>query len=519
VSAGEKGLLAGNMAVLLVSKGLYLLTRLAVPAVVLRYLPLSEYGVWSLSFVVIGYLGMSTFGISNTYVRYSAELEAGGRRREIGELVSTGMTLSLVILLPLVLAAAAGMRVFGISPGDAGSLSAKGIWVSIWAVSSFLIFDLALGAFAYVLEGLQKMKVRYGIWLGGAVVETALIFLLLKSGWGLWALPAAYFVRTAGTAFASFIACRRALPEVRFRVGGWSREWFRRFLRYGSVVQVSGMLGMVLYSAEKLIASLLIGVHATGLIEIAQKLPVMSSQLAGGMNAAVLPAASDRTARDAGRGVGDLVPGACRKVTLACGLVAGFLFAFSDVVLSAWLGGAYPGAEAAAILSVSTFAYHAHVTTGAGSACIRASDAPSRELVYPALQTLLVVLCVGAAWFSGHQSTFAIVSSVSAAMVFSALIYLVYQARVLSISAGNLIGRGIVPGFAFYALGLSVRVLADKIFGGLDPLFALGAAASLYGFFALPLAYAFFDKDEREMSSSAARRIAGGLRLALGRGV
>ena len=50
-----------------------------------------EYGIWAVCFILIGYLGISAFGVSNVYVRYVAEYYSNGRIDKINRLLSTGM--------------------------------------------------------------------------------------------------------------------------------------------------------------------------------------------------------------------------------------------------------------------------------------------------------------------------------------------------------------------------------------------------------------------------------------------
>ena len=73
------------------SKTLYLATRFFLPPVVLAYISLEEYGIWAVCFILIGYLGISAFGVSNVYVRYVAEYYSNGRIDKINRLLSTGM--------------------------------------------------------------------------------------------------------------------------------------------------------------------------------------------------------------------------------------------------------------------------------------------------------------------------------------------------------------------------------------------------------------------------------------------
>ena len=55
----------------LAAKLLYMLSRVGLPPIILSYVSLEEYGIWATCFIVISYLGMSTFDHS-LYKLYTA---------------------------------------------------------------------------------------------------------------------------------------------------------------------------------------------------------------------------------------------------------------------------------------------------------------------------------------------------------------------------------------------------------------------------------------------------------------
>ena len=47
----------------------YLGTRFLLTPITLAYVTLDEYGIWAACFILISYMGMSSMGIANVYVR------------------------------------------------------------------------------------------------------------------------------------------------------------------------------------------------------------------------------------------------------------------------------------------------------------------------------------------------------------------------------------------------------------------------------------------------------------------
>ena len=75
---------------------LYLLTRVGLPPLILHYVSLEEYGLWSTCFLLISYVSMGAFGVSNVYIRYVAEYSVKDQFDSINGLVSTGLVLTFI---------------------------------------------------------------------------------------------------------------------------------------------------------------------------------------------------------------------------------------------------------------------------------------------------------------------------------------------------------------------------------------------------------------------------------------
>jgi O-antigen/teichoic acid export membrane protein len=93
---------AGNASFAMFAKAFYLVSRLCLPPLVLSHISLADYGLWSASFILIMYIGLTDVCFSNVYVRYSARYHAQGDTPSINKLLSTGViTLSALSVLVL----------------------------------------------------------------------------------------------------------------------------------------------------------------------------------------------------------------------------------------------------------------------------------------------------------------------------------------------------------------------------------------------------------------------------------
>jgi O-antigen/teichoic acid export membrane protein len=442
----------------------YLASRFFLPAVVLSFLGIEEYGIWTVCFIFVGYAGMGTFGISNVYVRYTAVYVAKGDDREISKMASTGILVSLGVTLVTIASLWLLLPVLVDKFHVPNEMRPIACEVLLYTVAAFMIFDLSFGVFANILEGLDCIPEKNAIWLLCAWVEAVVLVILLYAGMGLRALMYAFIIRLVIAAGLSYLFCKRSLPDLKISWTELDREKLSIMFRFGSVVQLSGLLSTFLYSIEKVIAGIFLGIGAAGLFDIGEKIPVMASRLAGSMNSVYLPAATRDHSRGDASAIRDLFVAGTRNVSIACACLMGFLAPFSKEVLGVWISSDDLGESTALIFVVFAFAYHAHVMTGAGSAVHRAVGRPGRELVYPFSQFFCVVLAVAFGFYAFGKSLEVIAFSVSGAMIVSALGYSIWNCRMLEVNALYLFRRAVLAAAPIYAIGAGLSYAVHSLY-------------------------------------------------------
>lgn len=495
------GLMARNAAVQLLGRVLYLLTRVALPPITLHFVGLAEYGIWSACFILVSYLGMSTFGVSNVYIHYVADYRAKGRMEDIGRLISTGLTFTLAVtalVLPAVwLAMPWLLALFGVPEALQGTAA-----LLLFGTAAVMMADLSVGAFAYVLHGLQLLRVQTMIWIASFLLETVLAVVLLVQGWGILALLIAFALRYVFAILVQALVCLRALPGVRIRPGSVSREHMGLFLRFGGVMQVSGILATALYSLEKLVAGRLLGVSAVGLLDLAQKLPVMASQVFSSINAAALPAMSHLHAVGQHQEAAALYVRASRYNALLVGLPLGFLAPFAGPVMCAWIGEQHGTGDAPLLLAVAAVGFHLHTLTGPASALHQGAGRPQRQFVYLGVQIALAALALWWVWLAFGWSVVGVALAVGGARVLSSLVYGIYTDRLAAVPFGTYLRAVVLPGLIPYTVGFALSLIATD---WLTPWYAdrlalLGGlllAGVVYGLATLAACLPLLDREER----------------------
>lgn len=461
-----KNTVSANVAVTVGSKLLYMATRLVTPPVILAYVTLPEYGLWATCFILISYVGMGAFGVSNVYIRYSAEFAARGETERINRLVSTGLTVltgfGALVLAGVWLGLPAILRVFKV-PAE---LHAIGRLLLVGTVAAFVL-DMTLGAVAYVLTGLQRIALVNGIWVVAFLLETGLTLACLFAGLGIASLLWAFVARSVFSVAAHWFLLRRALPGFHVRFPAFDRDSFLLFARYGSVVQVSGLLGMVLRSIEKVIAGTFIGVDTTALFDLGEKFPMMGAQIPGSITGVLLPASYRLEGQNRRAEILKLYVKGGRYMNVVAGIMMGYMTAFAAPLLTGWMGTDPKFAPAVLILAVFPVAWQMNLLTGPCSAIFRTFGRPSQELVYPLVQGVLVAASVAAGFAAWGRTVPVVAVAVSASMVASALVYLAYANRQAGLAQREWARSVLLPGLTPY-------LVAGAVFFGAWP--ALGAA-------------------------------------------
>jgi len=458
-----KNRLSQNAVVQLAAKLLYMLSRVGLPPIILSYVSLEEYGIWAICFIVISYLGMSTFGIANVYIRYTAEYHARHDTEAINRLLTTGLAVTVPLCMGLLALLGLGMPVlldaFNVAPQLRETAA-----ILIFATAAAMMLDLSFGAFSHVLGGLQLMVRQTGIWVVSFLLETALIIALLLAGLGVYALLWAFVIRYLLATWLSARACFQVLPGLTLGPRHFDRKLLTLFYRFGGVVQISGMLSMILYSIEKVIAGAFIGVRATGLFDLGEKLPVMSSQITSALNTVFLPAVTHLHSLGQFEELGKLYLKGARYISLLTGLIMGFLAGFAAPIMTAWLGPNEEFRITAFIMAWFTLPFHTHVTTGPCTALHYGANHPGRTLFYPLTQAALVAVLVGGAFLALGTTIPAITYGVAAGMTLSGWAYMAYSNRFLKVATGTYVWRVIVPGLAPYGFGLALAWLTEPWF-------------------------------------------------------
>jgi len=512
-AAETKDALSRNVSVQMVAKVGYLVTRFLIPPFVLAHIGLEAYGIWATAFVLVSYLGVSTFGISNVYIKYVAEYSAKREYHRANGILATGVLITTSLSLLLFMLVYLLLPQLLIWLNVTAEIQAEAGEVVLIVVAVFLA-SIAFSVFKDTLIGRQRITAQQTIWVIGYLIETILIFTLVGLGRGLQGLAEAYLIRMLIETVLALITVVRTERWFSLSPKQITKESLRVILQFGGTVQLLGFMAILLHSIERLLAATLIGVKAAGLVDIAKKLPGMAGTIPSVFATAFIPAASymhgglenDPNGRAS---LSKLYLKGGRYMNLTAAFVCAFLVVLPQPILDVWLGQQYPGA--AVMMLLFALSVQVNQLTGPGTSILNGIGRPHEGFYYTIPNILLLLLLVPASWLiTGRWELLPIVVAIISSTLLSAFVFIVRANRLLDISPRDYLQRVFIPGLLPYLVGAVVAAPFNLLPEGLERLelaaIVLGAGV-LYSCITLASIFLLvFDPGERAWFQSIAAR-------------
>jgi O-antigen/teichoic acid export membrane protein len=451
----------------------------------LAHIGLEAYGIWTTIFLLVAYVGLTTMGISNVYIKYVAEFTAKREYDKANALLSTG----LAVTIPLC-AAVFGCFVLGwnwfapwlrlpaahASDGKEAVLIVLGVFLS----------SIAFNAFGDMLTGTQQIASTQVFLTISIVAEFVLIVWLVGQGRGIRGLAEAYLARVVINDGLTWWWAHRTIKWLRLSPRLVRRDSLKYVVHFGGLVQLQSMLGMFQVSADRLAGLTLVGAWAAGVLDVAKKWPTSMSSIPTAFFAALLPAASHvDAASDRStwlKNLQDLYLSAARHSNLCTAAFCASMAFWAAPIMHVWLGAALPvGGSPILLFVLFSVAMQFHMLTGPGTSIFRGMGRVYEEFNYSIPNILLLAITLPLSrWIVGAWTPLGIGIAVSVATAVSACWLMGRVLFVLDLKLMRFLRVVIAPGLACYAVaGLLAWPAATAVaqvnrWQGAGVLFAVG---------------------------------------------
>jgi O-antigen/teichoic acid export membrane protein len=419
----------------------------------LAHIGLEAYGIWTTIFILVMYVGLTTLGISNVYIKYVAEFHARQEYDKANALISTGLAVTIPLCAGVFAAIWFGWNWLApwLHLPPAHTTDGK---EAVLIVLGVFLSSIALNAFGDMLTGTQQIAATQVFSTISILAEFILIVWLVSAGRGIAGLAEAYLARTIINDGLTFWWAYKKLKWLRLSPRLVGRESLRYVIHFGGLVQFQSMLSIFLASVERVVALTFMGAETAGLMDVAKKWPSSLSTIPTAFFAALLPAASHVDAaskrEEALANLRVLYLRATRHSNLCTSAFVAVLALWAAPLMHVWLGPAIPvKASLISLFVVFSLTMQMHMLTGTGTSIFRGMGRVYEEFNYSIPNVLLLVVTLPLArWMEGRWTALGIGVAVCVATVLAAVVLIARVFVVLQLRVAPFLREVIVPGIA-----------------------------------------------------------------------
>ena len=270
---------------------IYLLSRIALTPIILTYISLSEFGLWSICFVILSYAAVGAVGINNAYVKFTAQFQAADDINGINTIFSTG----LVFMLLFAVVFYTGLYFFHPWLLHLFHVKPESFDIAAFMVmGTTLVFciDFTMGGFRSILNGLQEIAFTKSVNVAASVFEVVLILIFLDLGMGIKGLLYAYGIKTVAEMLICTVYVFKKLPGFAINLKLINKAAFKELFVYVGKIQVLGGLSILNASLARFVIAAFTGLADAGFFEIGRKFPYTGRNISSAAFTPFFPAAS-----------------------------------------------------------------------------------------------------------------------------------------------------------------------------------------------------------------------------------
>jgi O-antigen/teichoic acid export membrane protein len=330
-------LISRNWIVNLVGQGLPLLVGLLTIPWLLRYLGVERFGILSITWALLGYVGQFDLGLGRATTKYVAECLGRGDTCSLPGLFWTSLLSQVVfgVVAAVLLSAFTPVlvnRMLKISPAQIGETKSV-----LLILASSLPLVIASNSLRGMLEAGQQFAIINYIKIPANISVFLLPVLGIPLGVGLPGIVLLLVGARLASAVAFLGFCFKFFPVLRARFV-FDAKLVRPLFIYGGWVTVSNLIGPFLMYVDRFFIGAMLSMSAVGYYtapyEIATKMWLIPASLL----ATVFPAFSSLHASESYTRMEELYSRSLKSILLVSGPLLLVLAAFARQLLNAWLG-------------------------------------------------------------------------------------------------------------------------------------------------------------------------------------
>jgi len=266
---------------------------LIITPLTLWYLGKELYGLWSLIFVLSGYMKLTDFGIDQSYVKFISQYNAQKDVLSINKLLSTGFFFylaigSLGVLLVYFSIDFILLRIFKI-PIEYMTIAR----ISVLLAFATMCLSNAFSCFLGLLNGMQRMELSNSILVTTRAISFIGVLIVIYADWGLVGLTVNACVRILANIILWTFVSIKIFPKVKISVFLISKRIFTQLFNYGYKIQVILIGQLFSVNFVQIILSNILGLTYVAYYTLGRKIARAVIIIPRFLFSALIPAVSD----------------------------------------------------------------------------------------------------------------------------------------------------------------------------------------------------------------------------------
>ena len=275
---------------------LSLFSALILSRYIIRKLGPEGYGLWQLSYSLIGYYGLLDLGFRSAVVFYAAQYRARGQFDALNELISTLLVyfsaIAAVLIAVSLLLASSAYHFFPVTPAYRDAFGKLVLIIGV-SIASGIVFNV----FSGLVEGFQRFDLANQIRMVSFVVRYFGCALLLFLGYGLVALGIIALVSQILLNILYIIISRQIFPGLRFSFRFVRTRAWKHTAAYGVHTFVASVANTTLEQSPSLVIGHLHGGADVGYYNLPLRILTYAADAVSRVGIVVAAQAAELTAK------------------------------------------------------------------------------------------------------------------------------------------------------------------------------------------------------------------------------
>lgn len=317
-------------------------TNLILTPFIIRSLGQSQYGLYSLIGVLVGYLAVLDFGLSNTTVRFVAKYRAeNDKKEEENFLSSTLIIYSFISIIVLVLGT---IIYFNLNSIFENSLTSEEIEIAKIMYIILLInlgLTLPMNLFKGIITGYERFVFPKVITITRTLLRAIIIFILLSFGFKAIAIVLVDAILNVILMILNMVYCFTKI-RVRFKLHYFSINLLKEIFSYSSLIFISVIVDQFYWRIGHLVLGIVASTSEVAVFSVGMTIGQYFISFSTAISGVFLPKITKMVVKKAsGKELTDILIKTGRLQFYILGLVLSGFILFGKSFINLWAGPNY----------------------------------------------------------------------------------------------------------------------------------------------------------------------------------